>query len=713
MVDVERIDDRGDDAGLAQRLGGPADLAEDVAADEEVAVVEQVHLPLPAARQVGVDDVEVLEALDRLEGGQHPLVAQVVGEADVGLGDEGLVVGDADRAAGVLDEQLEAAVLVLAALVDRHLDGRLEARQLVGPHRLDVGLGGVGDQDRLGDRLLDVQPVEVEAALPVGGVDQLLGAVGPRQHRRLRAAGDRVGVAGDAARRELQAVDVVGARAVRGEVDPLAVGRVDGVGLVGLALGELEALARVVAVDPEQLGVAADDRAEDQRLAVRRVGRRLVVDAVAGDVADLAARQLQLEDVEAAVTVPGEGDAAAVGTPRQARLLLDLDLDGAGDAALEDVDQHQIAPSPLAGEEGQAVAVGREGQIVAAAPGHGQVLDHEVLVVGRPALGQVAQQLALAGVEQHHVDVALGGREGRHQVARGRGRGRQGGGAATAGGAEGAAEVGRLAGLDQLRQVALAQPAAELAVEVLGVHAEGALDRAADPRADGVAHLDQEVAQRLLAPLLLDEVEHRVAEAVGEEAADVGLGDRRDAVVDHRVAQVHPVARRLVLGHVAGHALHEPGGRRRGDALAGAALAEDVVLEDVGQLVEDQLHQLGVGQVHRQHHPVAHRRGEGADALGDEVEDDVVLLERRVGLVEDQRRRLLDLVVELLRQVVVGALGERHHLLQQVRLLLVVVDVEMGRVVDLPVEVPVLDLVLAELRRGPGGQQQTDGGGDG
>ena len=64
------------------------------------------------------------------------------------------------------------------------------------------------------------------------------------------------------------------------------------------------------------------------------------------------------------------------------------------------------------------------------------------------------------------------------------------------------------------------------------------------------------------------------------------------------------------------------------------------------------------------HHAEARRAGEGADALGDEVEDDVVLLERRMGGVVDQRDRVLDLEVELPRELVVGALGEGDHLLE-------------------------------------------------
>ena len=125
-------------------------------------------------------------------------------------------------------------------------------------------------------------------------------------------------------------------------------------------------------------------------------------------------------------------------------------------------------------------------------------------------------------------------------------------------------------------------------------------------------------------------------------------------------------------------------------------MEEEVVLEDMGQLVLDESQELGIRKIHRKHHAVAHRRSEGAHPFRDEVQDDVVLLEGRVGGIENQRRRFLDLEVEGPGQLIVGALGEGDDLLQQVRFRLVVVDVEMRRVVDHPVEVSILDLVLAE-----------------
>jgi len=113
----------------------------------------------------------------------------------------------------------------------------------------------------------------------------------------------------------------------------------------------------------------------------------------------------------------------------------------------------------------------------------------------------------------------------------------------------------------------------------------------------------------------------------------------------------------------------------------------------------DELEQLLVGGVDREDHPVAGRLGERADALGDEVQVDVGLLERRVRGVVEQRDLLRDLEVQLARVVVVRALGHVHDALQRALLLVVEVHVKVRGVVDVPMEPVVDDLVLAERER--------------
>ncbi len=393
--------------------------------------------------------------------------------------------------------------------------------------------------------------------------------------------------------------------AIGGEVDALAVAREDRVDVVRLAALHAPPLAGGE-VDREELGVVADHRAEHQDVAVGRERRRSVEDRVLGHVLDLERLDVEQEEIEDAVGVAGERDVLAVRAPRRRHLLLDRHVDDAPDAAVEDVDDDQRATRlALAGEHRERVAVGRERDVAAHAVAQRQVLRQQVLELGRAALGEIAQHAPLLRVEQDQVDVVLDRRERRHQVARRRRDRREllrAAAAAVGVGAERPAEVAGLAGLDQLRQVLLAQPAPELGVEVLGVDAERALDGAADARAQRVPELVEEVAQAVLAPAVLDEVERGVAVAIGEEAAALRLGDRRQHVVDRGVDQEHAVVGGLVLTVVARHAFHEPLRRRRGERLAEAAGEQDVVLEDVGQLVTDERVELGVGQVDRHHH---------------------------------------------------------------------------------------------------------------
>src|SRR5882724_12705982 len=163
VVEGEGIDERGERPGLLE--GGPAagQKAGRVLGDVEGAVVEALDLPLLPLRQVGIGEVEVREALDRREVGEDAAVAQVVGEAEQDPAEDGLVALHPGVGLGVLQEELAAAVLLLVAVVDRHLDVRLVARQLLGRRRRGRRLL----RRRLADRLVGVGDVEVEVALPV------------------------------------------------------------------------------------------------------------------------------------------------------------------------------------------------------------------------------------------------------------------------------------------------------------------------------------------------------------------------------------------------------------------------------------------------------------------------------------------------------------------------------------------------------------------
>ena len=500
-----------------------------------------------------------------------------------------------------------------------------------------LGLGGRGrdlDRLRLVDRRVHVGHVEVEAHLPVAVEDQPLLAFRLVEHGGHEGAGDHVGVLDEPAVGEVQAEDVLRPFAVRGEVDPLAVGGERGVVLVRLARRQLVADPRLVEVDAEDLVAAAGGRDEDQRAPVGGEDRRAVIHLVVGEVGDRLGGEVEEEDVELAVAPAGEGDRPAVRRKGGGHLLLDVgQVDDLAHAAVQHVDQQEAAPPLALGEDGDGVAVRREAEVAPQLAADGQLLGHQVLVVVREAVGQVAEQLARLGVVEDEVGLAAVAGDRGDQVAGRRGDRRDGFRPLRLPlpDPEDVAEVRGLARPHQLRQVLPAQPAPELDVEVLRLHLEGPLDRAVHPGAQGVADLVDEVEEPLLAPALLDEVEHRVAEAVGEEAGEVRARHRGDDVVDHRVAQVHPVALALVLRHVARHALQEPGGRTGGDRAGEAPLEEHLELEDVRHLVQHELHQLRVREVDRHDHAELRRAGEGAHPLGDEAELHVVLLERRVG----------------------------------------------------------------------------------
>jgi hypothetical protein len=89
--------------------------------------------------------------------------------------------------------------------------------------------------------------------------------------------------------------------------------------------------------------------------------------------------------------------------------------------------------------------------------------------------------------------------------------------------------------------------------------------------------------------------------------------------------------------------------------------------------------------------------GKSSDALRDELRERVGLLEVRVRRVIDDVDRLRDLEIERPGDVVVGAFGIRRDLLERDLVAVVEVDGEVRRVIDLPVEVVVDDLVLAEV----------------
>ena len=116
------------------------------------------------------------------------------------------------------------------------------------------------------------------------------------------------------------------------------------------------------------------------------------------------------------------------------------------------------------------------------------------------------------------------------------------------------------------------------------------------------------------------------------------------------------------------------------------------------EFVRDEAVQLIGRVVDRQQHAVLHRLGERADAFLRAARRDVLLLELAVRLEQDHRHFVGQVVLQIRADLLIGALrvaGDALEVLLQRR---VVVDFEVVGGVDEPLELVVVDVVLAEVR---------------
>ena len=206
-----------------------------------------------------------------------------------------------------------------------------------------------------------------------------------------------------------------------------------------------------------------------------------------------------------------------------------------------------------------------------------------------------------------------------------------------------------------------------------------------------------------------------VVDAPGIRDPDVVLEARqlRDLVGHGRVTYGHQVERVPQAALVVGEPLVHPERHLAMDEVA----RDEVELEDVGQLVGDEALQPVGRLVDGDHHPVARRLREGGHPFGHEAAEQVGLLELGVRLVEDDRDREVDLVLEVGGYLLVSALrvgDDPREVLLELR---VVVDLEVRALVDPPREVVVVDLVLPVVRdelrargRGAEREDERDGG---
>jgi len=212
---------------------------------------------------------------------------------------------------------------------------------------------------------------------------------------------------------------------------------------------------------------------------------------------------------------------------------------------------------------------------------------------------------------------------------------------------------------------------------------------------------EQEVADPLLPELRLDVLVDRVPEVVDQQrvagfSVPFHLGHLRHDVGHCRVPDLHQVARAPLPALVVRSALVHP----QRHVAADQPLRDDVELELVRELVHHQAVELIGRVVDRHHHALADRLGKGADAFLRRARIHVLLFELAVRLEQDQLHlgALREFVPQIGADLLIRALGVTRDPGQMLFNLRVVVDLEMIRVVDLPVESVIVNIVLPEVR---------------
>ncbi len=228
--------------------------------------------------------------------------------------------------------------------------------------------------------------------------------------------------------------------------------------------------------------------------------------------------------------------------------------------------------------------------------------------------------------------------------------------------------------------------------------------------------------------LLIDRGHSPVAVGIGEPAVDLPADGVDDAALDpgelakrgeapgeREVAHHHLVAGVLSAGPELRQSLAPPE-REVEPAVPRSleiGLAEQVELEDVHHLVPEGVAELGEVPPERHRDPALQEVRRPEQPFGRGEGKDVGLLEVGVRGIDHQRDPLGDIVAELHRQRVEARLGVSQGGGRQVGFGGVVVQIDVRAAHDPPVELPVLDLVLAEgekLRLEPGWERRAKGG---
>ena len=240
------------------------------------------------------------------------MVPHEIGEHDLGVAQHRAVIRHADEHVGAALEMPFELVRFLLLVIERELQCRLELHHL---HRL-VRL--VLRANHL-HRILEVHAEQAVAPTHVRGHRQRAHIVQALQLHRREVAAHDVGPAPHFSGLQIQRVDVedaVGLR-IRGVVDLLAVQREGRLQVAVLAEGELRLQARVVQIHKEDLLVLVDAPVVEHGTSIHRPARVGVEELVLRHVGQVAALQVEPEDVHDAALVRGEQQLLAVGRKRR------------------------------------------------------------------------------------------------------------------------------------------------------------------------------------------------------------------------------------------------------------------------------------------------------------------------------------------------------------------------------------------------------------
>ncbi len=189
------------------------------------------------------------------------------------------------------------------------------------------------------------------------------------------------------------------------------------------------------------------------------------------------------------------------------------------------------------------------------------------------------------------------------------------------------------------------------------------------------------------------------AQRVGDEAHHVAEPlQARHLTPQHQVADEHGVLAVLFRAPTLGQALRPPQRdvRRPEAGILGVGAAQLRQLEEVNQLVPNRVPEVLVAAVERQCDAPLQELREAGDPLREEIRGDVRLLEVLMRRVDDQRYAPERAVAEQRREGVEALLGVAQRQLRQRLLLRIIVDIHVGSGEDVPIEIGVLDFVLAE-----------------